>query len=150
MRYESYEAAKIADDFSYFDFVSIGRKGVFPKRIIFIRTEFADVYILAFGYVTKDNDVDDFFISDNGDRNKILATVAVAVTIYTEQYPERMIYFKGSSKARTRLYRIAIGLNLEELLLTFEIFAEVDYQDQFIPFQKNMEINAFLVKRKRS
>lgn len=149
MRYEIYEAARIADDFSFFEFVSIGRKGIFPKRISFIPTEYVDVYILAFGDIINDNDIDDLSISDNGDRNKILATVAVVVTFYTGQYPERMIYFKGSSKERTRLYRIAIGLNLDELAETFDIFVEVDQQDQFIPFQKNMEINAFLIKRKQ-
>jgi hypothetical protein len=43
---------------------------------------------------------------------------------------------------------MAVGINLEELCLTFDIYAEVDEQPDFVPFRKNMEINAFLVKRK--
>lgn len=149
MKYENYEAAKISDDLSLFEFVSSGEKGDIPKRIVFIPTNTKEVYILAFGNITKEDEIDDNAISDNRDRNKILATIAVAIDLYTRRYPERMIYFRGSTKGRTRLYRMAVGLNFEELSETFEIYAEVDHYDHFVPFRKNMEINAFLIWRKR-
>jgi hypothetical protein len=148
MKYKNYDAVRIADDFSSFDFVSTGKNGNIPKRIIFMATEMADVYILAFGSITDSDEVNDYSISDNGDRNKILSTIAAVVDLYTRRHPNRMIYFRGSTKERTRLYRMAVGINLEELSLTFEIYAEIDKQDDFVPFRKNMEINAFLVKRK--
>ena len=148
MKYEGYEAAGIADDLSTFEFLSIGKSGRFLKLIIFRPTEYYNLYYLAFGDIAENGLLDDGVITDNGDRNKILATVASAVERYTSRYPERMIYFRGSTKARTRLYRMAIGLNLEELSLTYEIYAHIDSQDQFPIFQKNMELSAFLVKRK--
>jgi hypothetical protein len=37
------------------------------------------VYILAFGDVTSDGGLDDYSVTGNGDRNKILVTVASAV-----------------------------------------------------------------------
>jgi hypothetical protein len=67
---------------------------------------------------------------------------------YTMRYPDRMIYFRGSTKERTRLYRMAIGINLEELGKTFEIYAEIDGNNNFILFRKNMDVLAFLIKRR--
>jgi hypothetical protein len=148
MKYENYDAVRIADDLSSFDFESSGKNGEIPKRIIFMPTELPEVYILAFGNITHNDELDDYSINDNGDRNKILATIASVVDLYTRRHPGRMIYFRGSTKQRTRLYRMAVGLNLEELLLTFDIYAEVEGQYDFVTFHKNMEINAFLVRRK--
>jgi hypothetical protein len=101
MKYENYDAVHIADDLSSFDFVSSGKNGDIPKRIIFMPTHMGEVYILAFGSITDNDEVDDYSISDNGDRNKILATIAVAVDLYTIRHPNRMIYFRGSTKERT-------------------------------------------------
>lgn len=108
------------------------------------------VYNLAFGDVNKDNEIDDFIISNNGDRNKILATLAIVIGLFIEKYPDRMVYFRGSTKERTRLYRMAVGLNLEELSEKFEIYAEIGDNGDFVPFCKGMIINAFLIKRKNS
>jgi hypothetical protein len=33
-------------------------------------------------------------MSDNGDRNKILATIADVVKVYTEKYSDRLILFR--------------------------------------------------------
>jgi hypothetical protein len=148
MKYENYDPVHIADDLSSFDFVSTGKNGNIPKRIIFMPTELPEVYNLAFGSISDNGEIDDYSISNNGDRNKILATIAAAVDLYTQRHPYRMIYFRGSTKERTRLYRMAVSINLEELSSSFEIYAEVESQDDFVPFYKNMEINAFLIKRK--
>ncbi len=148
MKYEGYELARIADDLSRFDFLSTGKNGKFQKRIIFTPTGFHNIFNLAFGDIAEESMLDDNSVTDNGDRNRILATIATAVDNYTKRYPERVIYFTGSTKARTRLYRMAIGLNLEELSVTYEIYAEIDSQDELVIFQKNMEISAFVFKRK--
>lgn len=41
-----------------------------------------------------------------------------------------------------------MGLHLEELSEVFEIYARVN--NTIVPFHKNMEINAFLIKRKNT
>ncbi len=146
MKYEIYKELKVTDDFSVFDFVSAGRFGNIPKRIEFMRTEIDNHYNLAFGDVDEDGNIDDYSISDNGDRNTILATVAFTVDIYLAKYPDRLVYFRGSTQERTRLYRMAVGLNIDELSLKFEIFAE--QKNGFVPFQKNMEVLGILVKKK--
>jgi len=146
MKYEVYSELNFTDDFSVIDFLSIGKNGAIPKRITFTTTELEYVYNLAFGDIDENGEIDDYTISDNGDRNKILATVVNVIDDYTKKYPERWIFFRGSTKERTRLYRIAVGVNLEELSRKFDIYA-FD-QEEVKLFAKDMEINAFLIKRK--
>lgn len=148
MKYEVYDNIREVRDLRTFEFVSIGKKGAILKRISFVSTALPYIYNLVFGNVDEFDKIDDISVSDNGDRNKILATLAKVIDQYTRKYPERLIYFRGSSKARTRLYRMAIALNLDELSETFEIYMEVDSAGEFVPFRKDMEINAFLIKRK--
>jgi hypothetical protein len=146
MKYESYDAVRISDDLSSFDFLSKGHRGDLLKQIVFEPFRNGTIYQLVFGNLVAENEIDDFSINDNGDRNKILATVVQVVDNYTKRYPERMIYFRGSTPSRTRLYRMAIGLNLEEFSLTFDIYGETP--NGIVPFCKNLEVVAFLIKRK--
>ncbi|HEY8897703.1 MAG TPA: hypothetical protein VIM79_22915 [Niastella sp.] len=150
MNYEAYTDIREGRDLRTFTFVSIGKKGAIPKCIFFEPTPIPYVYNFAFGNLLDNGGIDDASVSDNGDRNKILATLAKIIYQYTHKYPERKIYFRGSTEERTRLYRMAVGLNLEELSNDFEIYAEVDDSEDFVPFCKNMKINAFLIKRKIS
>ncbi|GGB19723.1 hypothetical protein GCM10011511_49320 [Puia dinghuensis] len=106
------------------------------------------IYNLAFGNVENNGGLDDELITNNGDRDIILATVAQAVDKYTQRYPRRWIFFKGNTPAKTRLYRMAIGINLRELLQKFEILAVVDGNDEFLPFQRSMIVDAFMIKRR--
>jgi hypothetical protein len=147
MKYEVYDLI-ISIDGQVFEFKSIGKHGSISKKIALGPTRFHGVYNLSFGDVEADYAIDDYSISNNGDRNKILATVARAIDIYTDRYPDRLIYFKGSTKARTRLYRVAISINLEELSEKFEIYAEIITSKLWLPFKKNMEAQAFVVKKK--
>jgi hypothetical protein len=103
VKYEYYAAVRTADDLSSFDFISTGKSGNFIKRVVFMRTEIDRVYNLAFGDVMENGEIDDYSITDNGDRNKILATIFDVVNTYTVRFPGRLIYFKGSTRERTRL-----------------------------------------------
>jgi len=146
MKYEVYEGIRVTDDFEMFDFGSIGSKGIILKRVLFTETELKNVYNLTFGDVDENGEIDDYAVSNNGDRNKVLATIAHIVQIYTKRYPDRWILFEGSTTNRTRLYRIAVGSHLEELSTKFDIYAYVD--ERIVPFAKDIKINAFLIKRK--
>jgi hypothetical protein len=146
MQYENYPAFHIADDLSLFEFISVGKKGSILKRIAFMRTKKTGVYNLAFGDIDENGEIDDLTISGNGDRNKVLATVAKAVDEYTTKYPRRSIIFSGSTMERTRLYRMAIGLNLVELSLKFHIYGQIG--EELLPFYKNMPAIAFVIKKK--
>jgi hypothetical protein len=56
--------------------------------------------------------VDDSIRSNNGDRDKVLATVAFTALDFTDEFPEALIVMEGSTSARTRLYQMGIGNNL--------------------------------------
>lgn len=148
MKYEVYTEIDVTDDFNIFEFVSSGKNGAILKRVSFSKTEQDGVYNLALGDVDENNEMDDYAVTGNGDRNKILATVASIVEAYTKKFPDRWVIFRGSTAERTRLYRIAVSLHLEELSALYEIWAYVE--DQLFPFAKSMKINAFLIKRKLS
>ena len=126
MKYEVYGDIQVTDDFNVFDFVSNGKNGAIPKRVAFTKTERNKVYNLAFGDVDEEDEIDDYSVSNNGDRDKILATVTYIVDAYTQRYPDRWIIFRGSTMERTRLYRMAVGRHLEELSAKFDIYTYVD------------------------
>jgi hypothetical protein len=148
MKYEVYNDIEADSKFARFEFLSEGHKGNIPKRIEFTTTQWPGVYNLAFGDVKENGELDDLNNSNNGDRNKILATVLRVVILYTDRYPDRWIYFKGSTEQRTRLYRMAISIYLDELSALFEFFAEINKSGNFVRFQKGLIIRGFLVKRK--
>jgi hypothetical protein len=84
--------------------------------------------------------------SNNGDREKILSTIARIVLIFTEHFPDVMVYAQGSTAARTRLYQMGIASNLEEIenVLTVYGYAEGDWRR----FEKQVNYEAFFVVRK--
>jgi hypothetical protein len=94
-----------------------------------------------------DGTIDDNVITDNQDRNKILVTVAKTAFNFIERYPDRYIYFTGSTPARNRLYRMAITVYLEELSKVFWLWGLFENND-FELFEKQRMYTGFLAKRK--
>lgn len=131
-RYEAYKDLDFKDELNVTEFYSQGKNGSVLMRVIFSETDIPDVYNLGFGCVDENDEINDLAVSDNGDRNIILATIYDIVMGYTERYPDRIIYFKGSTPSRTRLYRMAIGMNLDELSEQFLLYGY--YGSAFAPF----------------
>ncbi|OFY67237.1 MAG: hypothetical protein A3H98_01410 [Bacteroidetes bacterium RIFCSPLOWO2_02_FULL_36_8] len=132
-----------------FEFISEGTKGRIPKLVLFTQTNLRDFYILSFGDKDKfTGDIDDKVISNNGDSEKVLATVIATIYAFTDKYQDAYIYATGSTKARTRLYRMGISKYLSEGKRDFEIYGEL--KDGWDDFKKGIDYNGFLVKRKKS
>jgi hypothetical protein len=130
-----------------FEFISEGPRGKIPKLIQFNETNLKGVYNLAFG--DKDETtgkIDDLVISNNGDSEKVLATVIASVYAFTDKYPDAYIYATGSTASRTRLYRMGISKYLDEVMKDFEIYGEID--NAWEPYEKDYDYLSFLVKRK--
>ena len=137
-----------SDKLMTFEFTSEGQKGLIEKLVRFQETNVKNVYNLAFG--DKDlttGDIDDKVISNNGDSEKVLATVAATLYAFTDKYPNAWIYATGSTKSRTRLYRMGITKFLTEVKEDFEILGETG--GDWEVFKKNIEYNGFFVRRKR-
>jgi hypothetical protein len=137
----------ISSDALVFEFISKGPKGDIKKLIQFSETTAKNIFNLSFGNLNSDGTIDDVTTNDNKDRDKILATVASTVYNFTDRFPERYVFFTGSSKERTRLYRMALTINYQELARTFIIWGLRD-SGGFEPFGKNIHYNGFLIKRK--
>lgn len=131
------------------DFISEGPKGSIPKMVQYEKTNINGVYNLAFG--DKDlhtNTINDTIISDNGDSQKVLATVAFTLYTFTKDHPGAWIHITGSTNSRTRLYRMGIIKYLIEIQKDFEVYGELE--NDWEEFETGKQYTAFLVKRKNS
>jgi hypothetical protein len=114
MRNETYPL-EFSENFTSFEFLSIGPKGKILKAIIYEKIS-RNYYNLAFGDRDPNcNLIDDFSVTNNGDSKKVLVTVALTVLKFLEEYPDAKILIKGSTASRTRLYQICINNNLKEI-----------------------------------
>jgi hypothetical protein len=146
MRAERYEM-KIAPTFMSYEFISEGPKGSISKLVKYTETRVSGIYNLGFGDKLEDGDeFDDKSISDNKDSLKVLATVAATVFSFTEQYKDVLVFATGSTSARTRLYRIGISNNLEEIEQNFIVQGYIDNRWEL--FRKNRNYSAFLINKK--
>jgi len=84
MKLPRYQLAA-SENLMTYEFVSEGPKGRIPKLVQYSPTNLKDVYNLAFG----DRDVhtgqiNDEIISNNGDSEKVLATVVATIYAFTD------------------------------------------------------------------
>lgn len=120
MQYPYYSLTTDTEN-SVYKFTSVSNRKVINKLIIFatINNE-ADLYNLSFGdeqkKTNKDSLIDDKIISNNGDMNKVLATVFRAVLDFIENKVYYKIFLTGSTPSRTRLYRMAIQITMRNCL----------------------------------
>lgn len=151
MRHERYDNIIASSDKLEFQFTSEGPKGRIKKVVQFALTQNKSIYNLAFGNLNKDGSIDDETTNDNKDRNKILATVAATVYEFTARYRDKTIFFCGTTSERTRLYRMALTVNLEELKKDFRIYGVLKGIDTFekVQFRKGVDYFGFMVKRKK-
>ena len=148
MNLDRYEL-KVGDNFITFEFVSEGLKGKIIKVVQFQQIEETDVYNLAFDdFNPLTGELDDKIVTDNGDSEKVLATVVAAIYIFTEQYPDAWVYAVGSTTARTRLYRMGINKYFDIANKDFDILGE--QQDELKWYERGKDYQAFAVHRKIS
>ena len=135
------------DKLTAFEFISEGQQGIIHKIVQYQPTNLKDIYNLAFGDkdITTGN-IDDTVISNNGDSEKVLATVAATVYAFTDKYPDVWIYATGSTKSRTRLYRMGVTKFLSEVNEDFDVLGE--REGDWESFRKNVSYDGFLVRRK--
>ena len=152
MRYPRYDYLA-EGELHYFEFTSIGPQGNVKKLVEFTKLNVDNIYNLAFGdYNEEKDEINDKIITNNGDSRKVLATVVSTVYAFTGKYPDSWIFATGSNEVRTRLYRMGISNNLDELKEDFyvygmkndEIFEEFIVGEDYIGFlvtRKNKNIN---------
>ncbi|MEO8416824.1 MAG: hypothetical protein ABI472_24380 [Ginsengibacter sp.] len=134
-------------DLLTFEFDSIGPKGTITKVVRYKEINVRGFYNLGFGDKDpKSGYISDLTVTDNNDSQKVLATVARTLYLFTERYPNAVVLATGSTLARTRLYRIGIANNLADIEQDFLVqgLTEGDWE----PFRKNVTYHSFAVRRK--
>lgn len=87
MKVEKYPL-KSDETLSVFEFISVGSKGAIRKIIDFQLTDTTGLYNLAFGDkhpVT--GEINDLAVTNNGDTEKVLATVVAALYMFLDNNP---------------------------------------------------------------
>ncbi len=148
MNIEQYQLKSGLELLSY-EFVSEGPKGLITKRIQFTLVNRQGVYNLAFGDKNPmTGEIDDTVVSNNGDSEKVLATVVGAVFAFFDYHPDAWIFAAGSTSARTRLYQMGIAKYFDEISDDLEIYGQI--RDDWYPFERNKDYQAFIAKLKTS
>ena len=139
------------NDFLSYEFFSEGPKGKIKKIIRFTPRNAGGItyFNLGFGDWNEEKKrIDDLVVTDNQDRQKILATIGSAVLDFTALFPDVLVYAKGSTAARSRLYQMGISANLSEIQSLLHVFGFID--NAWKKFEKGLNYDAFLVLRKKS
>ncbi|HXB35403.1 MAG TPA: hypothetical protein VNV35_18365 [Puia sp.] len=139
-----------SDTFLDFEFESAGPKGKIRKIVRYSPQNAGGItyFNLGFGDLNpKTGKIDDLAVTNNQDREKILATIAATVLEFTRHFPDVIVYAKGSTPARTRLYQIGISANWSDIEPLLHVFG-YEQNKGWESFRKNVNYQAFLVKRK--
>lgn len=145
MHLEAY-TLEFGDSLLTFEFVSEGPKGRLLKVIQFVEIE-PGIYNLAFGDAEAVTGVlNDTVVSNNGDSEKVLATVVSAVYAFCQQYPEAVVYATGSTAARTRLYQMGLNRFLPAIVERVDLYGQQG--DEWEVFQKEVPYAAFAARLK--
>lgn len=148
MQLETYSFIKRPASY-YYEFFSDGPNGNFKKVVEFYKLEEyeEEVYNLAFGdWDEKYHHIDDLAVTNNSDRDKVLATVAATVIEFMKDHPQAIILARGITMSRTRLYQMGIARLWDQISLQFEIQGNINSEWEL--FQKGVNYDAFLLKGK--
>ncbi|MGK6352229.1 DUF6934 family protein [Parapedobacter sp. DT-150] len=137
---------EIDDKHTVYEFTSVGPRGV-HKIVKYSETNLKNLFNLGFGDKNLEtNEVDDLVVTNNGNSQKVLATVTATVYHFTNHYPGVSIIATRSTKARTRLYQMGISNNLDDIEKDFQIYGLKS--KKWERFNKKTTYEAFIVKRK--
>lgn len=148
MNLDRYPVA-VSDSSFVYEFVSEGKNGKVAKIIVFSKTHVHNLYNLVLGDKNLETgEIDDAVTTNNGDSRKVLATVASTLYSFTQKFPDVMIFAEGSTRSRTRLYKIGISNHLNLITPDFEVFG-FTLKSEWESFNSKSDYSAFLVIRKK-
>lgn len=134
-------------DFQDYEFYSSGPKGKIKKVVRYRKIEDDPItYNLAFGDETKGGDINDTVITDNQDRDMVLASVVNTINTFCDHFGNHFIYAEGSTSVRTRLYQMGIARLWNEISTEFYVWGY--RENSWHEFKINVNYEAFLAKRK--
>jgi hypothetical protein len=129
-------------------FISIGAKSKILKGIHFTKiNQDPIVFNLALGDVDSvTGKLDDRVVTNNGDRDMILATSAFAIIDFCKNNKGVSVFIEGNTIAKRRLYQIGISKYIDEIGNEFDVYDLRESTDSWEFYAKNKEYKALLVK----
>ena len=154
MNQDFYEVKVFGERTTYY-FESVGPQGVIAKVIQFLPITRPDivkfinapVYNLGFGDLDLSTMyIDDLADSRNGDKDKVLVTVAGVTLNFIDAYPDVVVYATGSTPGRTRQYQMGLNRFYDEITREHTLYGLLD--EQWSLFERNINYQAFLIYRR--
>jgi len=145
MGIEKYSVKTKSDHLTY-EFVSKGPKGHITKLVVY-QHMFDNFYNLAFGDQSSKNELlDDLIVSNNGDTDKILSTVASTLFDFFDHHDGTIVFAQGSTHSRNRLYRRYLSYFLDIISENFILLVELEGDIE--RFQKGKDYSSFYIHKK--
>ena len=153
MSNKPYPDIESSSDFQVYEFESKGKENI-KKRVRFdLIDEPEQIYNLALCTVLTGGGEDCESASRNGDMDRVLETTVCIAVIYTNHFPGRKVFFRGSNAVRSRKYQIGIARYLDIAIKDFFIEGLlINNQNQIIlrePFQAGKNYTGFIFTRKK-
>ncbi|RTQ46091.1 hypothetical protein EJV47_23365 [Hymenobacter gummosus] len=137
-----YQFQVIGADARRYTFTSVGPRPV-DKLVLYSETDIPDVFNLALADVEADGSLSYTSVRNNGDLERILATVAQTLPLFFAQYPTALVAFSGSTPSRTRLYQIVLAREVQAVSDDFVISGLRG--SSLEPFVPNQAYDGFVV-----
>jgi len=145
MKYPRYPVTA-SDDRRVYEFYSEGPQGRIRKIIAYTQIG-PSLFNLGFGDWNEETQApDDSNRSNNGDRDRVLATVAYTAIDFFSEFPDVQVFIEGSTYSRTRLYQMGISSNYLEINEKFEIKGFIEENWELFRSGRNYE--GFLIRQK--
>lgn len=142
---ERYPVTSNAEHDTYI-FWSHGPKGSVKKVVVYTLIS-NGAFNLGFGDWDETNKcLLDHVKTNNGDTQKVLATVAATALDFIAHHPKAGIFIQGTSASKTRLYQMGINANAMLIKQYFETFGYE--QNGWQPFVAGRNYIAFYLKSK--
>jgi hypothetical protein len=153
MSVNPYLNIEASSDFQVYEFASTGRKSI-KKRVRFDLIDgYERIYNLALCTILPDGSEDCETASRNGDMEMVLQTAVHIAIIYTNRFPDRKVFFRGSDAVRSRKYQIGIARYLDVAMKDFFIEGLLINNLNGIilrePFQNGKNYTGFIFTRKK-
>jgi hypothetical protein len=123
--YYKFERIDVPWALGYYEFTSIGSHGHILKGVVFQNSEETPHLLdLVYGDVVEDIKVNTSAVTNNGDLDKLLLTIAAITITFLSEHSTHQVKLNGISGPRTRLYRKFINKHIDALVRMVNIYAE--------------------------
>lgn len=144
MEEQPYKFSKRED--KRYEFYSESENRKVKKLVIFSGRDDNQVYNLALLDVLEDGQYSDIVVTNNNDFQTVMATVIDILKDFLNEFPQKIVTFRGSDERRQRLYRIIITRELNIIKQNFSVFGLKNENVEI--FEPNKEYELFIITKR--